>query len=364
MSPSVVIGNTNAGPPPVLEQIRATGTPVVIIDTVTTLDGAPRKIRTVAQALGISAKGEELAATLESEIDEVESLSADAGERPTAVFLYMRGLDALFLIGEDHISHELFETSGAVSGRHSSGVVTEGYIPLTAESLAAADPDCIVVLTLGLESVGGREGLVNIPGVGQTAAAEDGCILAFDDQYFAGGGPRTGQVLMELLQAFHPDLAPGRMMASLGIRALVRLRGLQSVAVRRADSPRLASSTLLGAMLALFVAALFANVRDGSGRDPTGPGPFDPAQPRGASISALSSMPGPTRSSGTYACPASSLGILVGGSLGIAGAALQGVFRNPLAEPGIIGVSSGAAVGAVGGYRSRLQRIQRSRRRG
>ncbi len=208
MSPSVVIGNTNAGPPPVLEQIRATGTPVVIIDTVTTLDGAPRKIRTVAQALGISAKGEELAATLESEIDEVESLSADAGERPTAVFLYMRGLDALFLIGEDHISHELFETSGAVSGATVAGV-TEGYIPLTAESLAAADPDCIVVLTLGLESVGGREGLVNIPGVGQTAAAEDGCILAFDDQYFAGGGPRTGQVLMELLQAFHPDLAPG-----------------------------------------------------------------------------------------------------------------------------------------------------------
>nr|WP_240150694.1 iron ABC transporter permease [Streptomyces sp. SID7805] len=42
------------------------------------------------------------------------------------------------------------------------------------------------------------------------------------------------------------------------------------------------------------------------------------------------------------------LAVLVGGSLGCAGALMQGVFGNPLAEPGVIGISSGAAVGAVG----------------
>jgi iron complex transport system permease protein len=41
------------------------------------------------------------------------------------------------------------------------------------------------------------------------------------------------------------------------------------------------------------------------------------------------------------------LSIVVGGALGCAGAAMQGSFANPLAEPGIIGVSSGAALGAV-----------------
>ena len=40
------------------------------------------------------------------------------------------------------------------------------------------------------------------------------------------------------------------------------------------------------------------------------------------------------------------LGILVGAALGMAGALMQGVFGNPLAEPGVIGVGSGAAVGA------------------
>ncbi|MFI6476737.1 FecCD family ABC transporter permease [Nonomuraea sp. NPDC050663] len=42
------------------------------------------------------------------------------------------------------------------------------------------------------------------------------------------------------------------------------------------------------------------------------------------------------------------LALMIGAALAVAGAGMQGVFGNPLAEPGVIGVSSGAAVGAVG----------------
>lgn len=45
--------------------------------------------------------------------------------------------------------------------------------------------------------------------------------------------------------------------------------------------------------------------------------------------------------------PRALLGLLVGASLGLTGAGLQGLLRNPLAEPGLIGASSGAALGAV-----------------
>lgn len=41
------------------------------------------------------------------------------------------------------------------------------------------------------------------------------------------------------------------------------------------------------------------------------------------------------------------LAILVGGTLGLAGAAMQGLMRNPLVEPGLLGVSAGAGLGAV-----------------
>ncbi len=46
--------------------------------------------------------------------------------------------------------------------------------------------------------------------------------------------------------------------------------------------------------------------------------------------------------------PRVALGLGVGATLGVSGAALQALFRNPLADPGLIGVSGGAACGAVG----------------
>ena len=45
--------------------------------------------------------------------------------------------------------------------------------------------------------------------------------------------------------------------------------------------------------------------------------------------------------------PRTLLSIMIGAALGLSGAALQGYLRNPLAEPGIIGVSGCAALGAV-----------------
>lgn len=45
--------------------------------------------------------------------------------------------------------------------------------------------------------------------------------------------------------------------------------------------------------------------------------------------------------------PRALLGVMIGASLGLAGAAMQGYLRNPLADPGLIGVSGSAALGAV-----------------
>ncbi len=49
----------------------------------------------------------------------------------------------------------------------------------------------------------------------------------------------------------------------------------------------------------------------------------------------------------TLRFPRVALGVLVGAGLAVSGAAMQGLFRNPLAEPGLIGISSGASLFAV-----------------
>src|SRR5690606_39319284 len=45
--------------------------------------------------------------------------------------------------------------------------------------------------------------------------------------------------------------------------------------------------------------------------------------------------------------PRAVLGLMIGVTLGLSGAVLQGFVRNPLAEPGSLGISSAAALGAV-----------------
>ena len=50
---------------------------------------------------------------------------------------------------------------------------------------------------------------------------------------------------------------------------------------------------------------------------------------------------------GQIRLPRTLLGLAVGGVLALTGVAMQGLFRNPLADPGLVGVSSGAALGAA-----------------
>ena len=45
--------------------------------------------------------------------------------------------------------------------------------------------------------------------------------------------------------------------------------------------------------------------------------------------------------------PRTVMGMLVGAALAVSGAVMQGLFRNPLADPGLIGVSAGASLGAI-----------------
>ena len=77
--------------------------------------------------------------------------------------------------------------------------------------------------------------------------------------------------------------------------------------------------------------------------------------PVAAGVVALSILAGPTALAGLtrdivleYRLPRGILAFLVGASLGASGVCFQGLFRNALADPFVVGVSSGAALGAVG----------------
>ena len=106
----------------------------------------------------------------------------------------------------------------------------------------------------------------------------------------------------------------------------------------RATRAEVAYGRLVAALAALTLAAAFVSLAVGYAK-------LDLAAAASDALSGRSSVAALVLEQ--LRLPRAALGALVGFSLGLAGAALQGLLRNPLADPGIIGVSGGAAFGAV-----------------
>ena len=193
-----------AGPAAVIEQIRGAGVPVVIFKDITTLTGASDKINSVANALGVPNRGKALVQTMSGEISAATTLAKTAKTEPVVAFLYLRGATTQMLMGAGSRADVLIAAANGVDAGVEAGV--KGSVPITPEALVAAQPDVILVLSAGLQSVGGVDGLLQIPGVAQTPAGKNRAIVDMDDQYLLGMGPRTGQALMELTKLIHPEL--------------------------------------------------------------------------------------------------------------------------------------------------------------
>jgi iron complex transport system substrate-binding protein len=202
--PTVVIGNTDAGPPAVIEQLRAAGVPVVIQHVDPTIDAPAAKIRATASALGVPGRGDALATTTQSQIDAAATRAKSSKESPRSVFLYLRGASTQIIMGRGTTASVMLDAAHTTDAAVEAGI--NGTAPITAESLVAAAPDVIVVTTTGLESVGGIDGLLAIPGIAQTPAGQARRVFAYEDQAFLGGGPRTGQALTQFVDDVHPGV--------------------------------------------------------------------------------------------------------------------------------------------------------------
>jgi iron complex transport system substrate-binding protein len=188
-----------------MDQIRAAGVPVLVVDPATGLDDVGARIRAVAGALGVPDAGERLVRRSEQRIAAVrESVPAER-PRPRVAFLYLRGSASVYLIGgRGSGATSLIEAAGGVDAGADSGLEKD-FTALTSEALVKAAPDAILVMSKGLASVGGVDGLVKIPGVAQTPAGADRRIVAVEDGVLLTYGPRTDQVLGSVVRQLYPE---------------------------------------------------------------------------------------------------------------------------------------------------------------
>jgi iron complex transport system substrate-binding protein len=195
LKPDLVLIDASTGPKAAIETIKSAGITVIETPESWSLEDLPIKVRAVGRAIGAQNQAEELVKQLN------QSLDASAVRNSTRVaFLYLRGTSSVYLIGG--------AGSGADSLLAAIGAIDVGaqtldrpFNTLTAESLAELNPDVILVMSKGLESVGGIDGLLKLPGVAQTRAGKNSAVIDVDDSLLLSFGPRTPSLVDALAKA-------------------------------------------------------------------------------------------------------------------------------------------------------------------
>ena len=205
LKPTVVLADTSTGPAEAIDQIRDAGIPLVVLDPAKSLDDVGPRIDAVAKALGVEKSGDELKSRTAERIAKVrKSIPAAARtEKPRVAFLYLRGSASVYLLGgRESGAGSLLEAAGAVDAGKASGLKKD-FTAITSEALAKAAPDAILVMSKGLESVDGVDGLLKVPGVAETPAGLDRRVVSIDDGVLLNYGPRTDQVLKSLVEQLY-----------------------------------------------------------------------------------------------------------------------------------------------------------------
>ena len=195
LKPDLVIIDASTGPKAALDQIRTAGIKIVETPESWTLSDIPTKVSAVASAIGAPAQGDLLNQAFDKELK-----TSTIATKPRIAFLYLRGTSSVYLIGGPGSgSDSLIEAIGATDVGAES--LPKPFNTMTAESLATLNPDVIIVMTKGLQSVGGISGLLKLPGVAQTQAGKNQAVIDVDDSLLLSYGPRTPSLVTALAKA-------------------------------------------------------------------------------------------------------------------------------------------------------------------
>ncbi|MDN2501635.1 ABC transporter substrate-binding protein [Nocardia nova] len=200
--PTVFLTDTTSATPTMRDQLRALGITVVYFDPQRTIDGVGPQIRSVADALGVHDQGVKLADRTHAEIAAATAAMPKRQPPLKIGFVYLRSTAITMLAGPGSGADSLVTALGGVDAGTAAGL-TEPFTTITSEAMISAAPDVLLVMSDGLKSVGGVDGLEKVPGVAQTPAGRDHRVVDMSDAVLLSFGPETGHVLEALSKAVY-----------------------------------------------------------------------------------------------------------------------------------------------------------------
>ena len=197
LKPTLVLIDAGVGPASAIKSIKKAKIKIVIITQAWNLNDMYLKVKQIGLAIGESHATEILNAKIKESILHAQR---NLDWKPKIAFLYLRGTSSIYLMGgKGSGADSLIKELGGIDVGAST--LRNPFNPLTSEALIKSNPDVILLMTNGLKSVGGEEGLLKLPGVKLTNAGKSRRFLSVDDSLLLSFGPRTPSLLVKMSDA-------------------------------------------------------------------------------------------------------------------------------------------------------------------
>lgn len=201
LKPTLIIAEKEYVDDAVLKQLSSSGIELVIIDKRVSFGDIKKSIEKIASALGRQSEGKALIARNETALAEAKSLLQKSTSSPSVLCVFNRGTATISVAGKDTFA-EILQYVGTKNAIAS----IDGYKSLNTEALIASNPDYLLMISSGIESLGGIDGVLKIPGVAQTTAGKKKQIIGIESLRLTNFGPRFGETVKELVLLLHPEL--------------------------------------------------------------------------------------------------------------------------------------------------------------
>ena len=197
LGPDLVLIEEGYLNPDVVTQLKAAQINIQVFAKPTTVEGTKKLVIAMAAFFGEEKKGKEINAAIDADIADLNAYLESQDSQPKAIFVMARGPETVFIAGDKTFASEMFKLAkieGTATG-------FDEFAPLTPESLVSMNPEYLIFFESGIQSVGGKDGLVAIQGIDQTTAYKEDHIVAIDGQFLSGFGPRVGKAALDLAKA-------------------------------------------------------------------------------------------------------------------------------------------------------------------
>jgi len=197
VEPTLILGEHDMGPPGVLAQLQTLEVDVLRVPERFDAGGILDKVRCVGTVIGARDRTAALLEDLAPRAARLQRSGDWESVAPRGVVLLTLEAGAPVAAGRDTSGHGLLQMIGAVN------VLADvaGWKPVSAEAMARARPDFIIIPERGLRAAGGTDRLLEHPALRLTPAAVERRVLAMDGMALLGFGPRTLDAALQLRDA-------------------------------------------------------------------------------------------------------------------------------------------------------------------